>query len=140
VQDRIIAASNQRCAQYKKMVRQFAKNANFALGIISVSSSALASVLEHEQTAREFSGLSTVSTGIRADFNEVHIRETTKQLFTRGFELRRKEILEQIEEDRKQDTEHYTVERAVADAIKYHDACNMGTGLEHLSRLSSSKD
>ena len=133
VQDAVIASSNLRCAEYKLNVRKFDKNANFSLGFITTLSSGLGAIFDHERTVRTLSGVSAISSGTRSQFNDVFIKESTKQLFTLAFEERRKKLLNSMRNRKAEEIDDYTLESAIGDAIRYHDACSIVAGLEELS-------
>ncbi len=134
VQDRIIAASNQRCANYKKHVRRTYTTNNAILGGFTTLAAGLGSIFTSESVVRSLAGTAGILSGVRAEINEVYFQQNTIQLLAQGFEDRRKEILEEILNRRSSaGIEDYNVELAVADAILYHDACSMLTGLQRLA-------
>lgn len=140
VQDRIIAASNQRCGEYKIFVRQFNKNANFFLGLLTTLSAGAGTIFTDEGTVRALTGSTTILSGTQSRFNEVFFEQNTIQLLTIGFESRRKKILIEINALQKAEIHDYTVERAVGDAIRYHDACSINVGLEELTISQAQSD
>lgn len=136
VQDRLIAASNQRCADYKQHVRRFDSTNNIALGGLTTLSAGLGAILTHVGTVRALSGAAAITSGFRAEMNQTYFQEHTIQVLSSGFERRRAELREEMETKRKGDRtaiEHYTVESAVADALEYHDACSLIAGLEEVA-------
>ncbi len=135
VQDRIIASSNQRCAAYKKHLKRMDMTNNLSLGSITTVAAGLGSIFTHAATVRALSGSAAIASGLRSEFNEVLFHQKTAQLITKGIESRRKKLYEGILNTRREsadDMEQYNVEKAVADAIMYHDACSLAKGLEEV--------
>lgn len=132
VQERIIAASNQRCAGYKQYLKIFHIGGNLNFNTITTVAGGLGSIFTNAAVARALSGTAGIASGLRAGFNEIYFNQQTIQLLARGIEGSRKEIYEEIVEKRDHDMKKYNVENAVGDAIRYHDACSLITGLERV--------
>ena len=133
VQERIIAASNQRCANYKQFVRRFDTTTNLLLGGLTTLTAGLGAIFTHMDTVRALSGAASITSGFRAEVNEAYFHQQTVQLITDGLEARRKELYSEMVKQRSKDIRAYTVENAVADAILYHDACSLLAGLEQVA-------
>ena len=133
VQDRLVAASNQRCADYKQHVRRFDSTSNIALGGLTTLSAGLGAILTHADTVRALSGAAAITSGFRAEMNETYFQQNTIQVIASGFERRRAVLRAEMEKKRKETIEDYTVEYAVADALVYHDACSLLAGLEEIA-------
>lgn len=149
IQERIIAASNQRCGEYKKFLKQLDAGTNFFLGALTTAVAGAGAIVTGPATAvRALSGSAGIVSGIRAEFNETYFQNKTIQVLTDGIEAKRKELYEKILEARgttqeaaqgatrrttqgTKEIEDYTVEAAIKDAITYHDACALIAGLEH---------
>ncbi|MBI3246984.1 MAG: hypothetical protein HYZ50_10825 [Deltaproteobacteria bacterium] len=144
IQDRIVAASNQRCAAYKQFLKRYDAETNILLGVAAVATGGAGAIVKAADTARALAGITSILSGTRAEINEDNFQQRTVQVLTSGFEERRKEILADmlrrrgIREDPDGTTVHtpgedlttYTVERAIGDAIRYHDHCSLVAGLE----------
>ena len=130
VQDRIMAASNQRCAQYKRYLKRFDSYNNLTFGIITTAAAGLGAVFTPVSTVSALSGAAAVSSGLRSEINATLFQEKTIQVLTAGFEKHRKIVKKKITNYQACGIDTYSVERAVGDAIKYHDACSLITGLE----------
>lgn len=139
IQDRIIAASNQRCADYKQFLKRFDSETNIFLGAAAVATGSAGAIFKAADTARALAGITAALSGIRAEVNEDIFQQRTIQVLTVGFEEKRKEILTEIfkhrrnmgAEKRTDDSIiDYTVESAIGDAIRYHDNCSLVAGLE----------
>lgn len=133
VQDRIIASSNQRCSVYKRFLKRIDMANNSILGSVTTVAAGLGSIFTHAATVRALAGSAAIASGLRGNFNEGFLQQKTIQLVTKGIESRRQVIYDSILKKRQQsanDIKQYNVEKAVADAIMYHDACSLVTGLE----------
>lgn len=130
VQDRIMAASNQRCARYKRYLKRFDSYNNLLFGSVTTAAAGLGAIFTPASTVAALSGAAAVSSGLRSEVNATLFQEKTIQVLTSGFEKHRKAIKKKITNYQACDIETYSVESAVGDAIKYHDACSLVTGLE----------
>lgn len=132
VQDHIISASNQRCGQYKQFLKRHDITTNLALGSLATITAGAGAIFTASDTVRALSGIAAMFSGLRAESNEVFYQRRTIQVLTNGFEAKRKEIYSQILEERaNKGVSEYSVERAIGDAVVYHDHCSLIAGLEH---------
>jgi hypothetical protein len=131
VQDRIVAASNQRCGQYKNFLKQFDSETNTILGGLATAVGGAGAIFKPADTARALSGIAAIFSGWRAEVSADFFNNLTIQVVTKGIEARRKEIYDQILEVRENaDLTKYSVQRAVGDAAVYHYNCSLIAGLE----------
>ena len=133
VQDRLVAASNQRCALYKQHVRRFDSTSNVLLGALTTLSAGAGALVTHVDSARMLSGLAAAASGVRAELNETYFQKNTIQVLSSAFEERRNKLRAEMLERNGKSIHAYTVERAVADALRYHDACSLVAGLEEVA-------
>lgn len=132
VQDRIIAASNQRCGEYKNFLKRFDSETNTILGGLATAIGGAGAISKAANTARALSGIAAIFSGWRAEVNADFFNNLTIQVISKGIEARRKEIYDQIQVDRKEaDLTAYSVQRAIGDAAVYHYNCSLIAGLEH---------
>ena len=83
---------------------------------------------------RAFSGTASILSGVRSEFNEDFFANKTIQVITDGLESKRRGIYENILKDREADLTDYPVERAIKDAISYHESCSLIAGLEQAAK------
>ena len=133
VQARLIGASDQECGYFLDQIRQDQAGFNFALGSLTSLLGGVGAIVTGADLARAFSGAAAITSGIRAEGNDANFRQLTAEVIVRGIESRRSEIQEKINSRRTSTIDSYTVEDAVADAVKYHSVCNLISGLEHAS-------
>jgi hypothetical protein len=131
LQDRIIAASNQRCSTYiRTLISSKAQTKMGWAGLATLLSGA-ASVVNPAQLARVLSAGSTVSNGILSTYNEAYFNDLAITAISTGIMRKRQALLEQLTEDRKsKKLVDYPVNRAISDALTYHAACNLISGLQ----------
>lgn len=130
VQERILAASNQACGDYKQELKQLDSEVNFVLGSLTTGLAGAGAIFTGVDIVRALSGAAGIASGVRAKFNEDFFQSLTIQVITDGLESKRQEIYEKILEDREQGVVKYPVQRAIKDAIKYHENCSLISGLE----------
>jgi hypothetical protein len=130
LQDRLIASSNQACAEFKRHLHSFQSQTNFLLGSLTTAVAGAGAIVTPANTARLLSGTGAVFSGVRAEFNEDFFVKLTAGVITKAVDNRRTEILRDIQDRRAQPITQYTVQRAVADAIYYNDVCSLIEGLQ----------
>ncbi len=133
VQNRIIAASNQRCSEFKKFIKQFDSSSNLFLGGLTTLTAGLGAILTAASTVRALAGSAAIASGFRAEVNEAYFQQQTVQLLTNGFEATRKVTLESIRLKSPLTIDEYTVEQAIGEAVIYHDQCSLLAGLERVA-------
>lgn len=137
VQERILAASNQRCGEYKNFLKQFDSESNIILGGLATAIGGAGAIFKAADTARALSGIAAIFSGWRAEANAAYFNNLTIQVISKGIEGRRKEVYEEILKNREnglKDYKDYPVQRAVGDAAVYHYNCSLIAGLEHAAQ------
>lgn len=141
IQDRLILASNVLCDDYKNGLKHVQSGWNFRLGAASTIAGALGATAVGVQAAKNLAAVSGSLTGIRAEFNEDYFSQLASHVISRGITVRRDSIIQRIVQTRDQDLDKYTLEGAISDAVTYHGACTLISGLEQASAsVDSTKD
>lgn len=130
LQDRLIAASNQRCATYLRMLTASKAQTQMGWGGLATLLSGAAAVTTPAAAAKVLAAGSTVSSGLLSQFNEAYFNNLTVQVISTGITKQREAALVNIQSQRNASLVNYPVNRAVADALNYHAICNLVTGLE----------
>lgn len=131
IQDRIVASSNQRCAEYKQFLKRYDTDTNNFLGIAAVATGGAGAIVRATDAARALAGITGILSGMRAEINTNTFQQRTVQVLTAGFEEKRKTFQAEMLQHRTDSLTLYTVERAIGDAIRYHDHCSLIAGLEY---------
>ncbi len=135
IQDRIIAASNQRCGAYIQRLKQFDAETNLQLGFLTTAFATAGAIFSAESTIRASSGLAALFSGFRAEFNQEYFSNKTVHIIAEGIRSGRSEILRDIYQVRENASiTDYTIWAAIADGIAYHDNCSLVAGLEQVAR------
>ena len=129
VQERILAASNQACAEFKRELKALDARVNFIFGSLTTAVAGAGAIFTGG-TSQALSGVAGIISGVRAEFNQDYFQMLTIQVITDGLGKKRQEIYTKILNDRKGNLTEYPVERAIKDAIFYHDNCSLVAGLE----------
>lgn len=133
LQDRLIAASNQRCASYMRMLVASKSQTQMGWSGLATLLSGAAAVTTPASAAKVLAASSTVSSGILSNYNEAYFSNLTAQVISAGISKQREAALVNIQSRRHSSLVEYPVNRAIADALSYHGMCNMVTGLETAS-------
>jgi len=135
IQDRIIAASNQRCGAYIQRLKQFDAETNLQLGFLTTAFATAGAIFSAESTIRASSGLAALFSGFRAEFNQEYFSNKTVHIIAEGIRSGRSEVLRDIYQLRENvSITEYTIWAAIADGIAYHDNCSLVAGLEQVAR------
>lgn len=130
VQGVIIAASNQRCDEFKVKLQGYEADKSFLMGALATVFAGAGSIFTRANTARTLSGISGILSGTRAEFQETFYRTKTIELLTKAINVKRKRQRECMLRRSQLPLTEYTTPAAIGDAIAYHGSCNVITGLE----------
>ncbi len=144
IQDRLIAASNQRCNIYTTYLKRLSTKNNAIFGTLTTVLGGAGAIVTGAHTARLLSGLAGISSGTRAELNQAIFESVATSVIVPAIQKQRAEILEEILSKRvdpnKLGLAEYTIEGAIADAIRYHGACSMDAGISFAQRSIQSFD
>lgn len=140
IQNKIIAASNQRCNAYLNYMQRSYSETNFALGFLTTAVGGAGSIVSGASAARALSGAAGILSGTQAEFDQDFFYNQTVSIILTGITEARKSVLNEIESDTGRGVSGdrsylaYPVEKAIADAIRYHGTCTLAKGIEHLGK------
>nr|VFK00874.1 MAG: hypothetical protein BECKLFY1418A_GA0070994_11283 [Candidatus Kentron sp. LFY]VFK22288.1 MAG: hypothetical protein BECKLFY1418C_GA0070996_11149 [Candidatus Kentron sp. LFY] len=135
IQDRIMAASEQRCNVFKTYIKRLDSTNEIFTDSMATLLGGLGAIFTSANTARALSGSAAIFSGIGAEFEQGFFANVATHVLVPGIELKRKEIRKEIDEKRKTRDDritniaNYTVERAIGDAIRFHGACSIDVGI-----------
>ncbi len=130
LQERILAASNQRCGEYQQYLKRLDTQTNIFLGGLTTVAAGAGAIFTGASTVRALSGAAAIISGLRAEINEQYFHSLTIQVITDGADARRREIYDEILERQTASIDAYPVQAAVKDAITYHSECSLLSGLK----------
>lgn len=130
LQDRIVAASDQRCNTYKNYLRRVETTQSSWLGSLTTVLGGAGAIATHSATVRALSGLAGITSGVSAELRQSYFSSLATQVIVPGIDLARSDIRRDMLSKRTDPLSIYTVEAAVAEAARYHGACSMNVGLE----------
>lgn len=99
--------------------------------------SGAASVVPHAQTAKILAAGSTVSTGLLSTYNEAYFNNLALNVVATGISKQREGVLARITLSQAKSLSQYTVNAAIADALAYHGACNILSGIEAAAKATN---
>jgi len=130
IQDRILAASDQRCNVFLAYLQRHQSATNFTLGSVTTVLAGAGAIATGVGVARALAGTAGMVSGVRAEFDQSYFQNQTTSIISKGIRKRRDDIRESIDAQRAKGVADYTVERAIGDALHYHGACSIVAGLE----------
>lgn len=144
IQDQIIAASNQRCHQWKLFFANSAENFSFAATTAGTVTSAMGTALTRTGAKSIASAATSIFTGANSNFSDAYLQTKTISVIFQGIDTRRQNILNNIvtlrfhagqngAEGAPAPLTEYSLSRAIADALEYHAACSVQSGLQQAS-------
>ena len=140
LQDRIIAASNQRCAAYLRVLISSKAQTQMGWGGLATLLSGAATVTSPVAAAKVLSAGSTISNSYLSLYNEAYFNSLSINVISAGISKQREGLLQYLGEERKKEMSQYPVHRAIADALSYHAACNIVSGLEAAAAATNAAD
>jgi hypothetical protein len=149
LQERLIAASNERCAEYKERLQQVqvqsqpASGEKRSNGAVDAATAALGVLTIAYPPAAAVGGLlgaAQLVSGVKAAPPKQFTSGLTVQVVSLGIDTRRASILQGIRGRQQETPASYPVEAAVSDALLYHQACSMVAGLEAAGEALSTTD
>jgi len=130
IQERMLAASDQRCNDFKTLLQKKFSNVSFNTGVASAALSVAATIVTPLNTSKALSGLAGISSAYRAEYNQAYFANAAVQVVVAGIDSRRRTAYEQILHARNEPLGTYPLEAAVKDAIRYHGLCSTVSGLQ----------
>lgn len=137
IQDRLIAASDQRCNVYLIYIQRHHEQNSFILGSLTSFLGGAGAIATGVTASRALAGSAGITSGVRAEYEQSYYYNQAASIISAGIRKRRAGILNQIDSVRldaasKQpvSVQAYTPERAISDALRYHGACTLLSGLE----------
>lgn len=140
LQERLINASNQRCSAYIRTIVSSKSQTQMGWTGLAALLSGAAAVVPHALTAKALAAGSTVSTGILSTYNEAYFNNLAVTVISSGISKQRESILASISTYNAKSLSDYPVNAAIADALAYHAACNIVSGMEAAAKATSRAD
>lgn len=130
IQERMLGASEQRCADFKAHLQRSQSTANFLSGIFTSGFAAAGAITKSIEGARTLAGLSGLSSAYGAEFNQAYFANLGAYIVVGGVDQARGKLYEQIYASANGKTiTEYTLQAAIKDGFRYHGACSIMTGL-----------
>jgi hypothetical protein len=134
VQDQVFNASQLSCAIFKRNIRIQQEKSGFITGTATTVLGGLGAIFTSASTARALAGSAGITSGVGAEFRQVHFANLAAEVITAGIEAKRASIYDQIDKRRHDATNGslgvYSMENAIHDTIRYHAACSIDVGFE----------
>ena len=141
IQDRLIAASNSICVEYKTNLKQAQANTNLNFGGASTILGGLGAIAQSADPARLYSGAAAMASGLRAEVNQNIYAMLAVEVITKAIDKTRGEVIREISVNQASVLTNYTLERAISDVVEYHGRCTILAGLqEAATAVSQSED
>lgn len=137
IQDAIIAQSNSLCGEYEQSLNRFDQEGNFLFGSASTLLGGLGAIFTQASAARPLAGSAGIFSGVRSELNADVFQQQAIQVITNGIDSRRKRIAQVMACHVNDSLLNYTLERAVSQAYKYHEACSLIEGLEEAGKVTA---
>lgn len=128
LQERILAASAQRCNAFKGNLQRAYSRVNFNLGLANTIAGT-AGALVSGSAANYWSGASAIFSGARSEFNQDYMSGLAAFVITDGIDKFRRDAYKDIQQQgQNKPYADYPVEAAIKDALFYHGLCNVMSG------------
>lgn len=129
IQDRLLAASEQRCDVYKNYLRRLDGSESFLFGGLATVLGGAGAIVTAKDGARILSGSAGVMSGLSAEAKAQIFANLASSVIVPGIEKARQDVLKDIMAKRCHSVATYTLELAMRDAMRFHGACSMDSGI-----------
>ncbi|GAB3035367.1 hypothetical protein [Bowmanella dokdonensis] len=133
VQSSIMIASDAACDLFRRRLNGVFSQSNFAFGSLATVAGGLGAIFTGVDEARAFAGLSGITSGIRAEWNDAYFRNQVVEVLTKAMEIARKKKRDEIQRRSIQVTSDYNIQQSINDAIDYNSKCTLIAGLQETS-------
>jgi hypothetical protein len=140
LQERLISASNQRCSAYIRTIVSSKSQTQMGWTGLAILLSGAAAVVPHALTAKALAAGGTVSTGLLSTYNEAYFNNLAITVVSSGISKQRESILASISRFKSEPLSNYPINAAIADALAYHAACNIVSGMEAAAKATIAAD
>lgn len=131
VQERMLAASQQRCNAFKGNLQRTFSRTNFNLGILTTISATAGALASAPVAASNWAGGAAVFSGARSEFNQDFMSNLAAHVIAEGIDKRRETIYAKIQDQgQNKSYDTYPIDAAVKDAIYYHGQCSVIAGFQ----------
>ena len=130
IQERLILASQQACNFYKDYLRRIDSYESFLLGGLSTVLGGASAIVTGASGARILGGLSSITSGVDAEFSQAFFKDVAVHVITPGIDSRRDRKLKAIRGKQGRNINKYNVQAAIRDALDYHNQCTLNAGME----------
>jgi hypothetical protein len=133
LQDRLLAASEQSCSNYKRYLNAVKSSTNFGLGASALTLAAVATNVASPLAAKNYTTGALITSGLATQYNADMFSSQLVFVISKAIDAERESALTQLRQARKdKDLDRYSLAAAVSDALRYHDLCSMSAGLAKL--------
>lgn len=140
IQDRLVAASNAICSEYKSELKEAHAKTNLQFGGASTVLGGLGALAQSANPAKLFSGSASIASGLRAEMNQTLYSMLAIEVITKAIDKARTDALREIDASQRNVVANYSLERAIADAVEYHSKCSLLAGLQEASTAVSQSE
>lgn len=140
VQQRLVMAADTNCGIFINRIFEVQASGNFAFGTAATLLGGAGSIVTDAPSARLLSGLSAMTTGIRAEANEDFFRKQWIEALAKAIENERTRLRDDMKKRASENITVYPVQAAIADALRYNDACSLVSGLKEVNRAVTIAD
>jgi len=135
LQERLINASNQRCSAYIRTIVSSRSQARLGWTGLAALLTGATTVVQHAQTVNALAAGGAFSIGMFNAYNEAYFNNLAMTVVSSGISRKRANIMSDIAEKQTEPLHMYPVNAAISDALTYHAACNVVSGMEEKRNL-----
>jgi hypothetical protein len=129
IQERVVWASNQRCGEFKRQLKELQAETSLTLGILATALGGAGAIFTSPGTSRALSGGAGVTSGANAETQSALFNKLAVHVIAQGIDARRDQLYKEIRKRQGETLVAYPLEAAIADAVNYHAACGSIEGL-----------
>jgi hypothetical protein len=129
----LITVSNTLCGEYEQSLKEKSSNITFGLGSLALAFGGAGAIFANS-TASVFSALSGVASGVSSEYNKDFFQGLATSIIIPGIEKQRTALAQTMAKNMCFGITTYPLPMAIADVIRYHNACSMDKGIAATSQ------
>jgi hypothetical protein len=136
ISTQLMSVSNTLCGEYEQSLKEKSSNISFGLGTLATAFGGAGAIFTNG-TSSILSGLAGVTSGVNAEYNKDFFQGLASSIIIPGIEKQRTALAQTMANNMCFGITTYPLPLAIADVIRYHNACTMDKGVAATSQSIS---
>ena len=129
LQDGLLADADAKCSSYVNSLGQSQKAVDAPIGTLESILGGVGAIVTDVTVARSLAGSASILKSGRGEFDQDRFADTVMNVIINGMDTRRERLKRTILTNQTRALSGYGTRRAIGDALQYHHACSLMSGL-----------